>query len=132
MATNLSTYLSDKLLDHAFKHTAYTSTVTYLGLYTTMPTMPGGAGGTEVTGGSYVRQELDTTLGSAAGEQSSNASAITFPQATADWGTVVALGIFDASSGGNLLAASLLTPSKSVTAGDTLSFAIGDLVITLN
>lgn len=32
-----------------------------------------------------------------------NGAAVTFPQATASWGTVVAFGLYDASTGGNLI-----------------------------
>ena len=100
-----STYLARKLLDVRTGKTAYSLPTVSIGLYTTAPTDAGG--GTEVSGGSYARV---TTAGSdwnaAAGSapaSTSNANALTFPMATADWGTVVAFGGFDASTSGNLL-----------------------------
>jgi len=61
-----------------------------------------------------------------------NSADIEFPEATANWGTVVAAGVFDASTGGNLLAYSNLTTSKAVSTGDVLRFNTGALDITLD
>lgn len=64
-----------------------------------------------------------------------NANAVTFPQATGDWGTIVAFGIFDASSGGNLLwwGAVNSPAGKVINNGDTLSFpATTGLTFTLD
>ena len=60
-----------------------------------------------------------------------NTAAIEYPTATANYGTVVAVGIFDASSSGNLLAYANLTSSKVVSTGDVFRFNAGDLDITL-
>ena len=60
-----------------------------------------------------------------------NAAAVEYPTATADYGTVVAVGIFDASSSGNLLAYAALTANKTVSSGDVFRFDAGDLDITL-
>lgn len=88
---------------------------------TAMPTLPtvyvalftavgidAGTGFTEVTGGSYARvatagADWNTSSGSAP-STISNANTVQFPTATADWGTVIAFGLFDAASAGNLLA----------------------------
>ena len=57
-----------------------------------------------------------------------NAAAITFPTPSANWGTVVAFGIFDATSSGNLLVWGPITPNKTINNGDAApSFAIGAL-----
>ena len=47
------------------------------------------------------------------------------------FGTVVAMGIFDASTSGNLLAYGALTTSKSVSAGDVFRFNASAIDITL-
>ena len=60
----------------------------------------------------------------------SNGTTITFPTATADWGTVVAVGIFDAATNGNLLFWANLTTSKTIQNGDTAQFAAGSLTFT--
>ena len=93
-----SDYLEDKVLDHVFGGVAYTATnkTLYVALYTVAPTDTGG--GTEVTGGSYARQTLAFTVSGTNPTTASNAAAIEYPTATADYGTVVAVGILDASS----------------------------------
>lgn len=134
MAGSLSDFLENELLDHVFGGAAYSAPATlYVGLYTVAPTDAGG--GTEVTGGSYARVAVtanNTNFPAASGGAIANGTAITFPTATASWGTVVALGIFDASTSGNLLAWADLAVNKTVASGDTASFAIGDLDITLS
>ncbi len=129
---NISTYAADKLLDALLRDVAYTSTTTFVGLYTTDPTMPAGTGGVEVSGGSYVRERLDTLLSAAAAGSITNSTAVAWPTATASWGTIVGLGIFDAVTAGNLLAAGPLTASKTVGNGDTFSLPISDLTAALS
>ena len=101
----------------------------YVALYTVAPDDTGG--GTEVTGGSYARQSGAFTVSGTNPTTASNSAAIEYPTATADYGTVVAVGILDASSSGNLLAYANLDTSKSVTTGDVFRFDTGDLDITL-
>ena len=134
MAGSFSDYLENALLNQIFRGTAYSFPGTlYVGLYTVAPSDAGG--GTEVSGNSYARVSVTANTSnwalSTAGA-TSNSNAITFPQATGNWGTVVALGIFDASTSGNLLAWADLTTSKLIGNGDTPSFASGDLDVTLD
>lgn len=124
-----SDYLEDKVLDHVFGGVAYTQPAKHVALYTVAPTDTGG--GTEVTGGSYARQTGAFTVSGTNPTTASNSAAIEYPTATADYGTVVAVGILDASSGGNLLAYANLDTSKSITTGDVFRFDTGDLDITL-
>jgi len=125
-----SDYLEDKVLDHVFGGSAYTAPATlYVALYTVAPTDTGG--GTEVTGGSYARQTSTFTVSGTDPTTATNAAAIEYPTATGDYGTVVAVGILDALSGGNLLAYADLTTSKIVSTGDVFRFDAGDLDITL-
>lgn len=132
MATNLSTYAADKLLDHLLGKTSYTMPTVYVCLYTVLPTEPAGTGGTEVSVGSYARVQLSThTAAASSGSASSNAD-ITFATATADWGTIVGIGLFDASSAGNLLASGALATSKTVSSGDTFVLPSGDITATLS
>ena len=127
---NISTYAADKLLDHLLGKTSFTMPTVYVGLYTTNPTMPAGTGGTEVSGGAYARQALSpNTAAAASGSASSNAS-ISFPQATGSWGTVTGIGLFDAATVGNLLAAGPLTANEVVNSGDTFSFPSGNITVT--
>lgn len=125
--SSFSDYLEDAVLDHAFRNTALTSpTTVYLALYTVAPTDAGG--GTEVSGGGYARQSI--TFGAASGGAMSNTAAVSFTASGANFGDVLAVGIFDALTVGNLLAWDGIT-SATVNDGDTIEFAIGDIDLTL-
>jgi hypothetical protein len=133
MAGGKSDFLENELLDHVLGNASYSAPATlYFALYTVTPSDAGG--GTEVTGGSYARKDMTnnaTNFPAASGGLKSNGTAITFAAPTANWGTIVAFGIFDAVSSGNLLYWGPISPSKTVNNGDPApSFAIGDLDIT--
>ena len=132
MAGSKSNYLELELLDHILGNAAWTApSSVYIALYTLAPDDTGG--GTEVTGGSYTRATVtnnDTNFPAASGGAKSNGTAIAFTAATANWGTVVAFGIFDALTGGNLLYWADLTANKVVNSGDNVQFDIGDLDLT--
>ena len=125
----LSNYLENKILDHVLRNTSYTSpTTVYVGLYTSDPADDNS--GTEVTGGSYARQILSVTTATA-GIVTSSAD-VTFPQATAAWGTISHIGLLDAISSGNLLMHTALTTSRDVEVGDVLKIATGSLTASLD
>lgn len=125
--SSFTDYLENKVLGHVFGGVSYTAPATiYLALYTVAPDDTGG--GTEVSGGSYVRQSCAFTV---TGNLATNTSAVEWPTATGAWGTVVAVGVFDASTSGNLLAYGTLTSSKTISSGDVLRIPAGDLDITL-
>jgi hypothetical protein len=124
-----SNYLEAKLLDHVLRNVNFTSpTTAYIGLYTVAPDDTGG--GTEVSGGSYARQAA--SFSAASGGLTTTDADITFPQATGNWGTVVALGIHDSVVTGNLLMYTDLTASKTIESGDILKVATGSLTVTLD
>jgi hypothetical protein len=125
---SFSDYLETKVLDHVFAGTAYTAPSTlYVALFTAAPSDSGG--GTEVSGGAYARQTIAFTT---SGDTTSNNAAIEFPTATANYGTVTHVGVYDASSAGNLMAWAALTSSKTIETGDVFRIPSGDLDITLN
>lgn len=71
-----------------------------------------------------------TTTSTGTGGQTSNNAAITFPAPTASWGTITHMGIYDASTAGNLLYWAALATSKTVNNGDAApSFAISALTV---
>lgn len=128
MAGSFSDYLEDKVIDHLLRNQAFTPPATiYVALFTVAPTDAGG--GTEVSGGSYARTSF--TLAASSGGASSNSATITFPTATGSWGTVVAFGVFDASTSGNLLFWADLAANKSVSSGETAEFASGELDVSV-
>lgn len=121
---SMTDYLEDKLRDHVLRNIAYTSpTAVYLALFTTATTDAGG--GTEVAGGSYARQAISFQAGGAGSGAADNDAAEAFSNMPS--ATVTHCAIFDASSGGNMLLHAPLASPKTITAGDTLTFAIGDL-----
>jgi hypothetical protein len=126
---SVADYYENKILDHMLRAQAFTppSTV-YVALYTTAPTDAGG--GTEVSGGSYARQSA--TFSAASAGSISNSADITFPQATADWGTIVAVGLFDTSTAGNLLWYGNLTTSQTVLNGNIFKITAGNLTVSLD
>jgi hypothetical protein len=76
----------------------------YMALFTAAGN-DGGTGFTEVTGGSYARVNTSTLWGAAAGSAPSTKvtnAAVNFTPATANWGTVIAWGLYDALTAGNL------------------------------
>jgi hypothetical protein len=125
---SFSNYLENKVLLHVFGATAYTAPSTlYVGLFTSDPGE--GGTGTEVSGGSYARQTIAFTV---TANQASNTAAVEFPTATASWGTVTYAAIYDAVSGGNLMAYGALTASKTIASGDVLRIPAGDFDINLD
>lgn len=129
-----SNYLEGKVLDHLFGIASYSAPATvYAALYTATPSDSGG--GTEVTtaGGTlYARVAItnDTTEWSRTDNAITNDNDVVFPTAGADWGTVEAFALLDASTDGNLLYWGALTQSKTINNGDTAKFAAGDIDIT--
>lgn len=124
-----SNYLENKILDHVLRNVSYTSpTTAYVGLFTSDPTDAGT--GTEVSGGSYARQVLSVTT--ASGGIVTSSGDVTFPQATATWGTISHIGILDALTSGNLLMHTALTTSKVIETGDILKVSSGNLTVTLD
>lgn len=129
---SFSNYAENKILDHIVGKASFTMPTVYVALFVGDPT-DAGTGGAEVSGTSYARVATsDTDWASASGGAIANAAAITFPEAGGSWGTVDYFALFDAESSGNMLAHGQLSVSKAITTGDTPSFAIGDLDITLD
>jgi len=126
---SFSDYMENQIINHMLRNQAYTPPSTlYVALYTVTPSDAGG--GTEVSGGSYARQTV--TFSAASSGSTSNSADITYPQATADWGTIVAIGVLDASTGGNLIAWGALTANKTVNNGDQFKIPAGNLTLTVD
>ena len=125
--SSFSDYTENRVLDHLFRAVASTAPATvYLALFTVAPTDAGG--GTQVSTGGYARQAI--TFGAASGGAIANTVAVSFTASGAAYGAIVAVGIFDALTVGNMLAWAPIT-SATVNDGDTLQFPIGDIDVTL-
>jgi hypothetical protein len=127
---SLTDYAEDALLDHAFKNTSFTvPTNLYVGLSTTTITDAGG----NITepADTYARQNHNS-WNAASSRLADNNGTVTFPQATASWGTITDWFLADALTGGNILAYGALTASRTVGDGDQLEFASGAIDISFN
>jgi len=137
MAGSFSDYLEDAVLDHITGKSALGfPTDVYVALCTADPTDAGtGASMNEVTNANdYARVTMaDTDWDASSGGATANATAITFTEASGSWGTVSHFAVLDSGThgAGNMLFHGDLTASKAVADGDTVSFAIGDLDVTL-
>jgi hypothetical protein len=117
-----SDYAENALLDLVYLNVAWSLGASlYFALYTVSPTDAGG--GTEVTGGSYARvaKARGSTHFQRSGNQVTNKTLVTFPTATAPWGTVVAVGVLDAASGGNLIAWAPLPQPRTIGTGSAFT-----------
>jgi hypothetical protein len=144
-AVALSDYLENKLIDHVFRGQVYTAPSTiYVALFTSA--CSDAAAGTEVSGGSYARPGVTTTLVNWAGTQAaasttassgtsgttSNNVVVTFATPSAGWGTVTYIGLMDAVTSGNLLVCTALTVSKTINNGDSVSFPAASLTTQID
>lgn len=135
----LSDYLEAALLDFLANGSALSPPDIYVALYTDDPT--DADVGTEVSGGSYARVQVNANGGGAPqwslaaadgiGYKVQNAEVITFPTATAPWGTITHIGLRDAASGGNLLYHGELDESKTIGTGDTFQALAGTFVLRI-
>ena len=124
----MSNFLENALINATLRNTTYTSVATvYVSLWTSDPTDAGS--GTEVSGGSYARTSI--TFGAPSNGVTTSNADCTFPQATASWGTVSHIGLYDASTSGNLLFHTPLDTSKTIDSGDIFKIASGSLTVTL-
>jgi hypothetical protein len=126
-------FWENEILDHVFGKGTYTPpTNIFVALSTADPTDSGGSIA-EPSGGSYARKstapaDWDTAVSGAL----DNANAITFVEATGSWGTISHFALYDALTGGNMLAHGTLTTPKIIDNGDVASFTAGDLDVSLD
>jgi len=129
---SFSDYWENEVLDHVFGKGSYAPPTIYVALSTADPT-DDGSGIAEPSGNGYSRVQTQASDWNAASSGSlDNANDITLPEATGNWGTISHFALFDAASGGNMLAHGALSESKSVGTGDTAKFASGDLDVSLD
>jgi hypothetical protein len=137
---NMSNYLEGEIIKYWFQNDATAAAkpaTVYVALYTVIPTDASGSG-TEVTGGSYARVAVTNNSTNWAGPTANNGtvlngSPITFPAPTANWGTVVAMAIYDAATVGNeLFWGSLASPQIILNGDPSPSFAAGATSIQLD
>jgi hypothetical protein len=113
--SDLSDYAEAQICKWAFTDAAITRpTAWYLALFTTAPTDAGG--GVEVSGAGYARGVVSFAY-VADGEARNVADPVEITATGGDFGSVVAVGIFDAVTGGNLWAHKTLSTPVTITNG---------------
>jgi hypothetical protein len=123
-----TTYLENALLNGVLRNIPYTPPGTvYAGLFTADPGVAGSQAN-EVSGGSYAR--VAVTFGAPSGGTCANTGVVSFPTASALWGTVTYAAILDAATVGNMLYKGSLATNKTVDIGDTVSYANGALTVS--
>ena len=130
--SSFSDYTENLVLNWLLTTNAATRpTAWYVGLFTAAPSDTGG--GTEVTGNAYARVATGTiSVTGTAPTTATNSAAIEFAAASGgNWGTVTHAAIFDASTGGNMLAWAALTTSRTINDGDVFRIPASSLTITL-
>jgi hypothetical protein len=127
--SEISNYLENALINGTLRATTFTAPTTiYVGLFTSDPTDAGT--GSEVSGGSYARKSI-TFAAPNNGVTESNAD-VTFDTATASWGTISFVALYDALTGGNLLYHTALDIPKVIDTNDIFKINSGGLTVTLS
>ena len=127
---SFSNHLETEILDHVFGGNAYTAPGTlYLALHTASPAEDASGAEVSTSGTAYARATVTFTV---SGNTATTSAAVEYATATANFGTVTHVGVWDASTGGNLLAYAALTSSKTIETGDVFRVPAGDLDITLD
>lgn len=121
------------LNDQVFGKASFTNPngVMYISLHTADPGVDGQTAN-EVSGGSYARKVTAASDWNAATTAdpsvTTNATTLTFPTASASWGTVTHFGLWRTSSGttaGDFIGRGALSASQAIASGNTASFAAG-------
>lgn len=124
---------ANNMLDVRFGAVASTAPATYyVALSTTAPTNTG-TNVTEPSGGGYARVAVvnnATNFPAAASRAKSNGTVVTFPAATASWGTITHFALYDAATAGTMRAWGALTTSQAVASDVIADFPAGSLTIT--
>lgn len=136
--------VSQDILEHLLKVASWTqASVVYglLGLSTSTPDDTGAiAEWDEPSGGAYARVNIahpTVTWSFTTGTTSvsaKNSTEVTYPQATADWGTVTYFGLVDSATtgAGTVWMWGTLTSAKLIQTGDIPKFAVDAITLSLD
>jgi hypothetical protein len=128
--SSFSDYTENLVLNYLLTTNSVTRpTAWYVGLFTAAPSDTGG--GTEVSGSSYARVATGSITVSGTATTATNAAAIEFAASSGTWGSIGWAAIFDASTGGNMLAWAALTTARTINSGDVFRIPAGSLTVTL-
>lgn len=127
--TAFSNYLETKVLGVTLCRSVFTAPTT---IYAALATAISADGDTvtEVSGGSYAR--VVALWNAPSSGACTNNGDIVWPEATAGWGTVTHVALYDASTTGNLLYYGPLTSSQAVNTGNVFEIPNGSLSVGLD
>jgi len=128
-----SNYLENKVLDHVLTATAYTQPSRFIALFTDNPGEAGSfTNEVSTSGTAYARQPV--TFDPASSGSSATNATVTFPTATANFGTITHVAVVDGDTAGagNVLFYGAVTTSKTIETGDTFQISSGNLTISLD
>lgn len=129
--SDMSSFLKVKLLNLTLNGTAYAGMNSpYVSLHTADPTDAGT--GTEVSGTGYARVQasFNTATGTDASE-TTDTDTTWSAAGSGGWGTVGWIGLWDASTSGDMLYHTALDASKTIDEGDVFKITAGNLTVTL-
>jgi hypothetical protein len=129
--SSFTDYTENLVLNWLFTtNSATRPTAWFVGLFTAAPSDTGG--GTEVSGSGYARKATGTITVSGTATTATNSAAIEFdPASGGNWGNITHAAIFDAATGGNMLAWAQLTTARTINDGDVFRVPASSLTITL-
>lgn len=128
-----SNFLEDALLNHVLTASAYTQPSRFIALFTGNPGEAGSfTNEVSTSGTAYARQAV--TFAAAANGSSATNATVTFPTATANFGTITHVAVVDGNTAGagNVLFYGAVTTSKTIETGDTFQISSGNLTISLD
>lgn len=128
-----SNYLENKILDHVLTATAFTQPSRFLALFTGNPGETGSFTNEVSTSGTAYARQAVTFAAASSGSSATNAT-VTFPTATANFGTITHVAVVDSDTegAGNVLFYGAVTTSKLIETGDTFQISSGNLTISLD
>jgi hypothetical protein len=135
MASGKSDYYENALLNHTFNAGTWPTlpAALHISLHTASVADAGGGAEVSTSGTAYARLSVTrntTNFPTTSTGTISNGTLLQWAVATANWGTVTSVGIWDASTGGNLLYWGDLTASQAVNTNNRFEIPIGDLDVS--
>lgn len=135
MANNATNILESAVYNHLLRNSTFAKPVNICFALVTNNPQDNESTFSELSGGGYARvagcsgnafwpEYVNDTPGY-------NLAAITFPQATANWGYVSGVVVFDASTGGNALLCGPLTTARLVLNGDQFILPISGVSLQI-
>src|SRR6266542_2862435 len=132
-----SDYTEAQIRAHVFRTGTFAKPAAlWVALHTADPTDAGTGAEVSTSGTGYGRvqrnpADANWTAAAATDGKTANAAVVTFGTPSGSWGTVTHMGIWDAETGGNLIASGPLALAKTIGGTDPApSFAIGALSVT--